>query len=246
MFTCRQVNANIRGSLVFVPVLLLQRLVARLTHKEKEASKLAQHLDFERVRTKSNECKRPNHLTCETEPLMSPSQQDTVKTTEELSRILESTRDHLESQLSRAEAEKIQLAAQIQVCGLQSSVQTQSSRSQVFVQADDYKLVCAEDAAEPGAAAAEAPGPAGRAAGSEAAAGPGGGRAGPTGPGGSDPAEPAGQAGRGVGQRAAGEAEGEGECVCGFTCMQISYSVHPATLRLLCKSGSSGVQTWLQ
>uniref|UniRef100_A0A3B4YRC6 Uncharacterized protein n=1 Tax=Seriola lalandi dorsalis TaxID=1841481 RepID=A0A3B4YRC6_SERLL len=34
----------------------------------------------------------------------------------ELSRILESTRDHLESQLSRAEAEKTQLAAQIQVC----------------------------------------------------------------------------------------------------------------------------------
>ncbi|XP_029367274.1 outer dense fiber protein 2-like isoform X1 [Echeneis naucrates] len=64
------------------------RLLAKLTHKEKEASKLAEHLDFER--------------------------QDTTKTTEELSRILESTRDHLESQLSRAEAEKIQLAAEIQ------------------------------------------------------------------------------------------------------------------------------------
>lgn len=96
--------------------------MARLTHKEKEASKLAQHLDFERVRTELDECKHLNSLTCETtEPLFSPSQQDTVKTTEELSRILESTRDHLESQLSRAEAEKIQLAAQIQVCGLRTN-----------------------------------------------------------------------------------------------------------------------------
>ncbi|XP_040898445.1 outer dense fiber protein 2-like [Toxotes jaculatrix] len=63
------------------------RLLAKLTNKEKEASKLAEHLDFEK---------------------------DNVKTTEELSRILESTRDHLESQLHRAEAEKAQLAAQIQ------------------------------------------------------------------------------------------------------------------------------------
>uniref|UniRef100_A0AAX7VS16 Outer dense fiber protein 2 n=1 Tax=Astatotilapia calliptera TaxID=8154 RepID=A0AAX7VS16_ASTCA len=63
------------------------RLLAKLTHKEKEASKLAEHLDFEK---------------------------DNVKTTEELSRILESTRSHLESQLSRAEAEKTRLAAQIQ------------------------------------------------------------------------------------------------------------------------------------
>ncbi|XP_063345481.1 outer dense fiber protein 2-like [Pelmatolapia mariae] len=63
------------------------RLLAKLTHKEKEASKLAEHLDFEK---------------------------DNVKSTEELSRILESTRSHLESQLSRAEAEKTRLAAQIQ------------------------------------------------------------------------------------------------------------------------------------
>ncbi|XP_037832299.1 outer dense fiber protein 2 isoform X2 [Kryptolebias marmoratus] len=63
------------------------RLFAKLTNKEKEASKLAEHLDFEK---------------------------DTVKTTEELSKILESTRSHLESQLNRAEAEKSRLAAQIQ------------------------------------------------------------------------------------------------------------------------------------
>ncbi|KAG7219202.1 hypothetical protein INR49_019262 [Caranx melampygus] len=78
------------------------RLVAKLTHKEKEASKLAVHLDFER--------------------------QDTVKTTEELSRILESTRDHLESQLGRAEAEKIQLAAQIQ--RMQQSQEQQQQKLQ--------------------------------------------------------------------------------------------------------------------
>ncbi|KAF0022624.1 hypothetical protein F2P81_025250 [Scophthalmus maximus] len=65
------------------------RLLAKFTNKEKEASKLAEHLDFEK---------------------------DNAKTTEELSRILESTRDHLESQLDRAEAEKARLAAQIQVC----------------------------------------------------------------------------------------------------------------------------------
>ncbi|XP_026178369.1 outer dense fiber protein 2-like [Mastacembelus armatus] len=63
------------------------RLLAKLTNKEKEASKLAEHLDFEK---------------------------DNVKTTEEISRILESTRDHLESQLSKAAAEKANLAAQIQ------------------------------------------------------------------------------------------------------------------------------------
>lgn len=44
------------------------------------------------------------------------SLQENVKTTEELSKILESTRDHLESQLSRAETEKRHLNAQIQVC----------------------------------------------------------------------------------------------------------------------------------
>nr|XP_020450765.1 outer dense fiber protein 2-like [Monopterus albus] len=63
------------------------RLLAKLTNKEKEASKLAEHLDFEK---------------------------DNVKTTKELSRIFESTRDHLESQLNRAEAEKTHLAAHIQ------------------------------------------------------------------------------------------------------------------------------------
>ncbi|XP_070760788.1 outer dense fiber protein 2-like [Enoplosus armatus] len=63
------------------------RLLAKLTNKEKEASKLAEHLDFEK---------------------------DNVKTTEELSRILQSTRDHLESELNRTEAEKAHLAAQIQ------------------------------------------------------------------------------------------------------------------------------------
>uniref|UniRef100_A0A8P4K7I6 Outer dense fiber protein 2 n=1 Tax=Dicentrarchus labrax TaxID=13489 RepID=A0A8P4K7I6_DICLA len=65
------------------------RLLAKLTNKEKEASKLAEHLDFEK---------------------------DNAKTTEELSRILQSTRVHLESELNRAEAEKAHLAAQIQVC----------------------------------------------------------------------------------------------------------------------------------
>ncbi|XP_051277724.1 outer dense fiber protein 2-like isoform X2 [Dicentrarchus labrax] len=63
------------------------RLLAKLTNKEKEASKLAEHLDFEK---------------------------DNAKTTEELSRILQSTRVHLESELNRAEAEKAHLAAQIQ------------------------------------------------------------------------------------------------------------------------------------
>ncbi|XP_070690460.1 outer dense fiber protein 2-like [Pempheris klunzingeri] len=63
------------------------RLLAKLTSKEKEASKLTEHLDFEK---------------------------DNTKTMEELSRILQSTRDHLESELNRAEAEKAHLAAQIQ------------------------------------------------------------------------------------------------------------------------------------
>ncbi|XP_070820776.1 outer dense fiber protein 2-like [Chaetodon trifascialis] len=63
------------------------RLLAKLTNKEKEASKLAEHLDFEK---------------------------DNAKTTAELSRILQSTRDHLESELNRTEAEKAHLAAQIQ------------------------------------------------------------------------------------------------------------------------------------
>lgn len=42
--------------------------------------------------------------------------QDRTNTAEELSRILHSTRDHLESELNRAEAEKAHLAARIQVC----------------------------------------------------------------------------------------------------------------------------------
>ncbi|KAM3868405.1 outer dense fiber protein 2-like [Diretmus argenteus] len=63
------------------------RLLAKLTSKEREASKLAEHLDLEK---------------------------DNVKTTEELSKILESTRDHLESELHRKEAEKSHLAAQLQ------------------------------------------------------------------------------------------------------------------------------------
>lgn len=79
------------------------RLLAKLTHKEKEASKLAEHLDFEK---------------------------DNVKTTEELSRILESTRSHLESQLSRAEAEKTRLAAQIQ--RMQQSQEQQQKELQVL------------------------------------------------------------------------------------------------------------------
>uniref|UniRef100_UPI0037E79678 outer dense fiber protein 2-like n=1 Tax=Semicossyphus pulcher TaxID=241346 RepID=UPI0037E79678 len=62
-------------------------LLAKLTNKEKEASKLAEHLDFEK---------------------------DKVETTEELSRVLQSTRDQLQSELSRTEAEKTRLAAQIQ------------------------------------------------------------------------------------------------------------------------------------
>ncbi|KAM7415589.1 hypothetical protein PAMA_017893 [Pampus argenteus] len=63
------------------------RLLAKFTNKEKEAFKLAEHLEFEK---------------------------DNIKKTEELSKILESTRDHLESQLSRAEVEKTHLTAQIQ------------------------------------------------------------------------------------------------------------------------------------
>ncbi|XP_068454946.1 LOW QUALITY PROTEIN: outer dense fiber protein 2-like [Clinocottus analis] len=65
-------------------------LLAKLSIKEKEASKLcanAVHLDFEK---------------------------DNVKTTEDLSRLLQSTRGHLESELNKTEAEKVHLAAQIQ------------------------------------------------------------------------------------------------------------------------------------
>ncbi|XP_037632569.1 outer dense fiber protein 2-like isoform X1 [Sebastes umbrosus] len=81
------------------------RLVAKLTNKEKEAFKLAEHLDFEK---------------------------DNVKTTEELSRILQSTRDHLESELNRTEAEKAILAAQIQ--RLQQSYEQQQEELQALRQ----------------------------------------------------------------------------------------------------------------
>ncbi|KAM3611928.1 uncharacterized protein V6R79_026028 [Siganus canaliculatus] len=64
------------------------RLLARLTNKEKEVSKLAEQLDFKK---------------------------DNTQTTEELSRILQSTRDRLESDLKRTEAEKVQLTTQIQM-----------------------------------------------------------------------------------------------------------------------------------
>ncbi|XP_041854833.1 outer dense fiber protein 2-like isoform X2 [Melanotaenia boesemani] len=63
------------------------RLLAKLANKEKEVSELAVHLDFEK---------------------------DNIKTTEELSQILESTCSHLKSQLNHKEVEKAQLAAQIQ------------------------------------------------------------------------------------------------------------------------------------
>uniref|UniRef100_A0A3B5LX00 Uncharacterized protein n=1 Tax=Xiphophorus couchianus TaxID=32473 RepID=A0A3B5LX00_9TELE len=43
------------------------------------------------------------------------STQGNLKTTEELSRILDSTRSHLVNQLEQSEAEKVRLAAQIQV-----------------------------------------------------------------------------------------------------------------------------------
>ncbi|XP_036000220.1 outer dense fiber protein 2b [Fundulus heteroclitus] len=63
------------------------RLFAKLSNKEKEASKLAENLDFEK---------------------------DNVKTSAELSKVLESSRSHLEAQLNQAEAEKARLEAQIQ------------------------------------------------------------------------------------------------------------------------------------
>ncbi|XP_061625073.1 outer dense fiber protein 2-like isoform X2 [Phyllopteryx taeniolatus] len=63
------------------------RLVSKLSSKEKEASQLTESLNFEK---------------------------EHAKTTEELSRILASTRDHLESQLSRVQDEKVTMAAQLQ------------------------------------------------------------------------------------------------------------------------------------
>ncbi|MEQ2223712.1 hypothetical protein ILYODFUR_000161 [Ilyodon furcidens] len=79
------------------------RLFTELLNKEKEASKLAEHLDFEK---------------------------DNVRTTEELSRILESTRSCLESQLNQAEVEKVQLASQIQ--RMQQSQDQQREELQVL------------------------------------------------------------------------------------------------------------------
>nr|XP_040050577.1 outer dense fiber protein 2-like isoform X2 [Gasterosteus aculeatus aculeatus] len=63
------------------------RLSAQLTNKEREASQLAVHLDFEK---------------------------HNVQTTGEFSRLLQTTRCHLESELNRREAETLRLAAQIQ------------------------------------------------------------------------------------------------------------------------------------
>ncbi|KAF3851447.1 hypothetical protein F7725_013219 [Dissostichus mawsoni] len=79
------------------------RLLTKLTNKENEASKLAEHLNFEK---------------------------ENVKQTEELSRILRSTHGHLESELSRAEAEKIHLDAQVQeeLHTLQGELQTLRQR----------------------------------------------------------------------------------------------------------------------
>ncbi|XP_061672308.1 outer dense fiber protein 2b isoform X2 [Syngnathoides biaculeatus] len=68
-------------------VSIIRRLVSKLSSKEKEVSQLTESLNFEK---------------------------EHAKTTEELSRILASTRDHLESQLSRLQAEKVTMAAQLQ------------------------------------------------------------------------------------------------------------------------------------
>lgn len=48
-------------------------------------------------------------------PLYFGSKQDNARTTEELSKILQSTRKHLESELDKTEAEKTHLSVQIQV-----------------------------------------------------------------------------------------------------------------------------------
>ncbi|XP_034548944.1 LOW QUALITY PROTEIN: outer dense fiber protein 2-like [Notolabrus celidotus] len=79
------------------------RLLAKLTHREREASKLSERLDFEK---------------------------DKVETSEELSRVLQSTRDRVQSELSRAEAENTDLTAQIQ--RLQQSQEEQQVELQVL------------------------------------------------------------------------------------------------------------------
>lgn len=63
------------------------RLLAKLTNKEREAYKLSEHLDLEK---------------------------ESNKTSEELSRLLETTRSHLESQLHRAQTENTELTGQIE------------------------------------------------------------------------------------------------------------------------------------
>ncbi|XP_074525996.1 outer dense fiber protein 2-like [Halichoeres trimaculatus] len=79
------------------------RLLTKLTNKEKETSKLAERLDFEK---------------------------DKVQTTEELSRVLQSTRDRLQSELNRAEAENTHLTAQIQ--RMQQSLEEQQGELQAL------------------------------------------------------------------------------------------------------------------
>lgn len=98
--------------------------MAKLTNTEKEASKLAEHLDLEKVCNfllnqlfiVLNPEFTQTHRSARHHALSSlPSFQCHAKTTEDLSRVLESTRNHLEIQLSQAEKEKVRLSAQIQV-----------------------------------------------------------------------------------------------------------------------------------
>lgn len=107
---------------VKVSLLISQRLAAELSNKEKHASKLSEHLDFEKVcncfTTRKTEV--PDNIVKASGKLqlfttLPLSTQDNLKTTEELSRILDSTRSHLVNQLEQSEAEKVRLAAQIQV-----------------------------------------------------------------------------------------------------------------------------------
>ncbi|XP_068166320.1 outer dense fiber protein 2-like [Antennarius striatus] len=97
------------------------RLLAKLNSKEKEASKLAELLDFEK-----------DKATCQ----------------EDLSRILQSTHHHLESELSRTETEKLHLTSQIQkmqhsykqqqeeLLALQEELQTLKQRRRVEEEQD--------------------------------------------------------------------------------------------------------------
>ncbi|CAG5918598.1 unnamed protein product [Menidia menidia] len=83
------------------------RLLAELTNKEKGAYKLSEHVDLEK---------------------------ENAKTGEDLSRLLESTCSHLESQLHHAEIEKAQLTEQIQ------SMQQSHERKQVELHALQEEL----------------------------------------------------------------------------------------------------------